>query len=148
MLVVISVVESLPPTSSVLCKVIHTDFNTIFNTQTKSQQICLSQMLNWSCGLLITHMYHTFFVLLKNWGRGCSHLHSQTVGPPEGVAVPHNKAARLLVFQDWNSWRERNNESSSRIFLTKKVFTFGTYLDPLRCLACTRILMCPAQILQ
>lgn len=78
-------------------------------------------MLKCSCCLLITHMYHTFFVLLKNWGRGCSHLHSQTVGPPEGVAVPHNKAAWLLVFQDWNSWRERNNDwSSSRIFLTKK----------------------------
>lgn len=50
---------------------------------------------------------HTFFALLENWGRGCSHLHSQTVGPFKGVAVPHNKAAWLLVLQDGNSWVKR-----------------------------------------
>lgn len=38
-------------------------------------------------------------------------------------------------------------ENFSFITLEQK-WTLAAYLDPLRYLACTRILMCPAQILQ
>lgn len=43
------------------------------------------------------NIQNTFFALLENRGRGCCHLHGQTVRPLEGMAVPNNKAAGLLV---------------------------------------------------
>lgn len=46
------------------------------------------------------HPHLTFLGLLKNRGWGCSHLHCQSIGPSERVAVPHDEAARLLVLQD------------------------------------------------
>lgn len=50
--------------------------------------------------MLYNHMSCTFLALLENRGRRSGHLHRQSVRPSEGMAVPHNEAARLLVLQD------------------------------------------------
>lgn len=47
--------------------------------------------------------FFTFFVLLDGWG-WAGHLHGQTVGSAEGMAVPYDERPGLPVLQQVDGW--------------------------------------------